>query len=253
MGKRYNCLFPTIIFYLATFQVSAEITWLDLQRQIPDLQLQTFESANLTVTVHNAQTAVQVPRGTVVILPDQQQHALSPDLLNTLRLNLPIAGWNLIILPAPDALPAQTTEQRLQLQKSQLSQRWQLIQQQGNLRPPVIAIAQGEVAAVLRVLLGEDLSNRPAAMISLGAYLPNYEQHKQALSGYASVSLPFLDLITAQDHPHAMAALEQRITLAKQTNNPLYRQRYLADAYHNASMQQWFANEILGWLKTNGF
>lgn len=253
MGKRYQSLIPTIILYLATFQALAQTAWLDLQRQNPDLQLQTFESANLTVTVLNTQTVTAAPRGTVIILPDQQQHAFSPHLINTLRLHLPNAGWNLIILPAPDTLPDQAAEQRLQLQKTQLSQRWQLIQQQGNLRPPVIAIAQGEVAAVLRALLSEDLTNQPAAMISLGAYLSDYEQHKQTLSEYASVSMPFLELITAHDHPYAMATIEQRISLAIQTNNPLYRQRFFADAHHNASMQQWFTNEILGWLKTNGF
>lgn len=248
-------LFASIALSLlfSVSSVQAIDNWSDIQRQAPDIILQQLESANLSLTMLSEPSPVLQPRGTVVLLPDQQQHAFSPYLLNTLRLNLPAAGWHLLVLPAPEPVEFIAPEQKLQLQKVQLAQRWQLLSQQGNLRQPVIAIAQGETAALLNLLISEALTSQPDALVNLGAYLGNYQQHKQLLQQVSLAPLPLLDLITATDHPHATAALEQRQLLARQQNNALYRQRYLAEAYHDEPMQQWLTNEILGWLRTSGF
>lgn len=243
-----------VSFLLILFsQVQASTHWGDIQRQATEINLQQLESASLSLQVLSENSAALRPKGTVVIFPDQQQHALSPGLLNTLRINLPDSGWHLFVMPAPEALAQANAEQRLLQQKSQLAARWQLLNQQGNLQTPVIVIAQGETAALINLLVAETLEASPAAIINLGAYLTDHKQNSQLLKQVALTPLPLLDLITALDHPHAKATSAQRQLSARLQQNPLYRQRYLTDAYQDHPMQQWLMKEILGWLHTNGF
>lgn len=245
---------PAVLLLLISLsQVQASTAWDDIQRQAIEINLQQLESANLSLQVLNESSAVLRPKGTVVIFPDQQQHALSPRLLNTLRINLPVSGWHLFIMPAPEVFTQANPEQRLLQQKSQLAARWQLLNQQGNLQAPVIVIAQGETAALMNLLVADTLEASPAAIINLGAYLTDHKQNSQLLKQVALTPLPLLDLITAQDHPHAKASLTQRQLSARLQQNSLYRQRYLTDANQDHPMQQWLMKEILGWLHTNGF
>ncbi|GHG61251.1 hypothetical protein GCM10010919_05460 [Alishewanella longhuensis] len=232
---------------------TASTNWADLQRQAPDLDLQLIESASLSLHILSESSVTLQPKGTVVILPDYQQHAFSPRLLNTLRLHLPAAGWNVLVMPAPETSEQISPEQKLLQQKSQLAARWQLLNQQGNLQNPVIVIAQGETAALLNLLVAEALATRPAAIVNLGAYLTDQQQNNQLLKQVALTPLPLLDLITAVDHPHATATTQQRQLVARAQQNSLYRQRYLSEARQDQPMQQWLIKEILGWLQTNGF
>lgn len=233
----------------------ASTNWTDLQRQNTELTLRLFESASLSMQVLNESTIAVDAKGTVVVFPDQQQHALSPGLLNTLRQTLPAAGWHLFIMPAPELPNTENVEQRIEQQKNQFIARWQLLNQQGNLPAPVIVIAQGETAAMLNLLVADaTLTASPAAIVNLGAYLTDHKLNRQLLTQQVAMTpLPLLDLITALDHPHAKHTLEQRQLAARLQQNPLYRQRYLSEAYRDQSMQQWLIKEILGWLRTNGF
>lgn len=227
--------------------------WTDIQRQFPEINLQRLESANLSLELLREPSAALNPKGTIVVLPAPEQHALSPKLLNTLRLNLPASGWHLLVLPAPEITETLPPEQKLLSQKAQLANRWQLLTQTGNLQPPVIAVAQGETAAWLNLLIADSLTQSPAALITLGAYLSDYQQNNQLLKQLSLTPLPLLDLVTALDHPYATGALTQRQQLAKQQQNPLYRQRHLSDAYQDQATQQWVLKEILGWLHATGF
>lgn len=246
-------LLAALTLLLSLQQVQASTNWADIARQLPDINIQLLESANLSVQLLTEQSIALRPKGTMVIFPDYQQHALSPRLLNTLRQNLPASGWHLFVMPAPEAAEPGDAEQRLLQQKNQLAARWQLLNQQGNLQAPVIVIAQGETAALLNLLVAETLEASPAAIINLGAYLADHKQNNQLLKQVGLTPLPLLDLITAFDHPHAKTTLAQRQLSARLQQNPLYRQRYLSDAYQDQPMQQWLIKEILGWLTTNGF
>lgn len=246
-------LLYALTLLLPLVQVQASTNWADIQRQLPDSNLQLLESANLSLQLLSEQSIAVQPKGSMVIFPDYQNHVLSPRLLNTLRQNLPASGWHLLVMPAPEASEQSNPEQRLIQQKSQLAARWQLLNQQANLQTPVIVIAQGEIAALLNLLVAETLEASPAAIINLGAYLTDHKQNNQLLPKVTLTPLPLLDLITALDHPHAKATTAQRQLSARLQQNPLYRQRYLSDAYQDQSMQQWLMKEILGWLNTNGF
>lgn len=248
-----KALLAALTLLLPFVQVQASTNWADIQRQLPDSNLQQLESANLSLQLLSEQSIALRPKGSIVIFPDYQQHALSPRLLNTLRQNLPASGWHLLVMPAPEAAEQADAEQRLIQQKSQLAARWQLLNQQGNLQAPVIVIAQGETAALLNLLIAESLEASPAAIINLGAYLADHKQNNQLLKQVGLTPLPLLDLITAIDHPHAKTTLAQRQLSARLQQNPLYRQRYLSDAFQDQPMQQWLVKEILGWLNTNGF
>lgn len=250
--RQVSIIFSLLLISLN--QAQASTNWADLQRQNTELTLRLFESASLSIQVLNESTIAADAKGTVVVFPDQQQHALSPGLLNTLRQTLPAAGWHLFVMPAPELPNAENAEQRLEQQKSQLIARWQLLNQQGNLPAPVIVIAQGETAAMLNLLVADaTLTASPAAIVNLGAYLTDHKLNRQLLTQVALTPLPLLDLITALDHPHAKVTLEQRQLTARLQQNPLYRQRYLSEAYRDQPMQQWLIKEILGWLHTNGF
>ena len=243
--------FALAVMLLAATSSQAEPHWQDIQRQFPQVSLQQFDSASVSITVMNTPSAIRLSRGSIILLPDSQQHAFSPNLLNQLRLELPRAGWDLWVLPQPQPVTATSPEQQLTLQKAQLSQRWQVLAQQARLTPPVIVIAQGETAALMNLLLADNLSMPPAAVINLGAYLSATEQQK-TFGQLLLNNFPVLDLLTARDHPQAIAAATARAKLEQQ-GNALYRQRHLSDAYHQQSLQHWQVNEIVGWLYTTGF
>ncbi len=247
-----------VILYLLFNQAIASTNWSDLQRQLPEINVKQLESAEVSLQFLQQESARSNAKGTVVIFPDQQQHALSPKLINTLRLHLPALGWHLLIMPAPDAVmhtnsDPSNSEQKIQQQKNQLMARWQLLNQQAQLQAPVVLIAQGEMAALINILIAENLAASPQALVNLGAYLSDYQQHIQMVKHIAVTPLPLLDLITAQDHPNAIHTSEQRHLAARLQQNSLYRQRYFNDIHLNQSNQQWLLKEIVGWLNTNGF
>ncbi|WP_423187578.1 DUF3530 family protein [Alishewanella sp. d11] len=255
MAKAFSSV---VLLYLLFNQAIASTNWSDLQRQLPEMNVKQLESAELSLQFLREESARANAKGTVVIFPDQQQHALSPKLLNTLRLHLPNLGWHLLIMPAPDAVmhtssDSNNSEQKIQQQKNQLMARWQLLNQQAQLQAPVVIIAQGEIAALINILIAENLAASPQALINLGAYLPDYQQNMQMVKHLAVTPQPLLDLITAQDHPYAIRTSEQRLVAARLQKNPLYRQRFLSEAYLNQPNQQWLLKEIIGWLNTTGF
>lgn len=255
MAKAFSAV---VLLYLLFNQAIASTNWSDLQRQLPEMNVKKLESAELSLQFLQEESARSNAKGTVVIFPDHQQHALSPKLLNILRLHLPNLGWHLLIMPAPDAdmhtsADSNNSEQKMQQQKSQLLARWQLLNQQVQLQAPVVVIAQGEIAALINILIAENLAASPQALINLGAYLPDYQQNMKLIRHLAITPQPLLDLITAQDHPYAIRTSEQRLVSARLQQNSLYRQRFLSDIYLNQPNQQWLLKEIVGWLNTTGF
>ncbi|MDP5205942.1 DUF3530 family protein [Alishewanella sp. SMS8] len=244
--------FAFAVMLFAATSSQAEPHWQDIQRQFPQVNLQQFDAASATFMALHTPSAARLTRGSIVLLPDAHQHAFSPSLLNQLRLSLPDRGWDLWVLPQPDPVTATNSAQQLTLQKNQLSQRWQLLAQQARLKPPVIVIAQGEIAAVMNLLLTDSLNMPPAALVNLGAYLSATEQQSSFAQNVLN-KVPVLDLLTAHDHPQALASATARAELGQQRGNALYRQRHLNDGFHQQSLQHWQVNEIIGWLHSTGF
>lgn len=243
----------SLLFVAVLHSASALSDWADIKRQEPSVQLQTIEAATHSFAVYNISSLALKARGTIIILPDQQQHALSPKGLNALRTHLPKAGWDLVVLPAPLNTDSNSIDINNNWQKTQLAARWELLNQQMSLEQPIVVVSQGEMAAFFNQLLHEELAKRPAAVINLGAFIADYEQHQLWFPTMALLALPQLDIITAEDHPHAINSATQRQLIARMQQNSFYRQRFLAEFYHNTPTQQWLNKEIIGWLKTIGF
>lgn len=244
----------TLLFALAFPTLSyATSDWGDVLRQYPASDIQQLESANSTLAVLRIPTHQTFAKGTIVLLPDQQ-NVFANALLSEVRQALPRAGWQLIALPPP---ATQTTfennELRLQQQRIELQQRWLLLLEHGELKKPIIAIAQGETAGLMNLLLTDPDNplDTVSALVSLGAYISDSTQHAKLTA--ALPALPQLDLHNAADHPWASKIQQQRAALAQQQKNVLYRPRNFPEIKQSQANQTWLVNEIKGWLNTNGF
>lgn len=227
--------------------------WNDVLRQYPTSEIQQLESANSTLEILRIPTHQTFAKGTLVLLPDQQ-NVFGNAALSEIRQILPNSGWQLIAFPPPSvSTPFENNELRLQQQRMELEQRWLLLLEHGELKKPIIAIAQGETAGLMNLLLTD--TNSPldslSAIVSLGAYISDATQHDDLTSALPAV--PQLDVHSVVDHPWASKIHQQRAALAQQQKNVLYRPRDFPAMNQNQVNQAWLVNEIKGWLSANGF
>lgn len=241
---------PLIALLLVTCPVLAN--WQDIVRQYPSLELTTITTAETSIQLARVPAVTRQSRGTLILMPAQQRHLLSPQLWGFLFKHLPASGWSILALPELEAHHAQDHGTALAANKAQLTARWQALQQ---LAPagPLIILVQGEVAGAWHTLLMEQDELNIAAVISIGAYLKDPVQQRQLQQQMTNVKVPILDLLTGADHPWSAMDSQQRQLLARAQSNPLYRQRYLPDMHYHGSQQEWLFKEILGWLSSLGF
>lgn len=243
---------PLIALLLVTCPALAN--WQDIVRQHPSLELTTLTTAETSIQLARVPAVTRQSKGTVIFMPAQQRHLLSPQLWGVLFQHLPAFGWSILALPELEAHQAQDASTALAANKAQLAARWQALQQ---LQPaptgPLIILVQGEVAGAWHALLMEQDELNIAAVVSIGAYLKDPTLQLQLQQQMTNLKVPVLDLLTGADHPWSATDSQQRQLLARAQSNPLYRQRYLPDMHYHASQQEWLFKEIFGWLSSLGF
>jgi hypothetical protein len=240
------------LFCLLSFASPALANWQDVIRQHPGLELTTLTTAENSIQVARVSAVPLQSKGTVIFMPAQQRHLLSPQLWGYLFKHLPASGWNILALPELQQQSTVDAATALAADKVQLAARWQALQQ---LTPsgPLIIIVQGEAAGAWHALMMEQDELNIAAIVSIGAYLKDPAQQRQLQQQMTNLRVPVLDLLTGADHLWSVSDSQRRQQLARTQYNPLYRQRYLPEMHYHSSQQEWLFKEIYGWLSSLGF
>lgn len=225
----------------------------DLQRQLPADQLLQLTALQQNFTVLQQETLTSYTKGTAILLPDTHEHAASPKHINYLRQQLPLYGWHTLALMPPSP-STRLDQQNLADYQQQLFARLQAAQQQALQNPgSIIMIAQGTSAAVINLLLAQEQLTEPAALIMLGAYLPDSGLNQQIAPALAQHQVATLELSHQLDNLLVADQLVRRQQLANKAMKAVYRQRQLTGSGYNTEIQAWTKKEILGWLASLGF
>lgn len=224
----------------------------DLTRQLPAEEIRMLE-AQQAFLVLQRQSLTAANKGTVILIPDGNEHAASAKHIDSLRQHLNEYGWNTLSVMPPVAATLLQTTDSLQQYQTALQQRVSAAAQLASQQPgSIIVIAQGNSAAALNHLYAEGKLAEPAALILLGAYLPDEQLNRELATAIASHQVPTLDINLAQDNRFVTSQLKLRQQLANKLFKPVYRQRLLNGSGYNNDMQLWVLQEIYGWLTSVG-
>jgi hypothetical protein len=210
-------------------------------------------------------------KGVVILIPEWQQGATNPKAINFLRNALPAEGWSTIAVQPnnkPENYPSTAITQTEQIKeneliieayKNKLSAMLNAVMNTAKEYPGiVIVIAQGNNAALLVDLYGQEGSQLPNALILLSSY----RQSTHALTNtvnedfakqLAFTELPVLDLYLKYDNPIVLAKAEQRKSIAKQEMKVYYRQRQLNNTVTGYYPEKELLSQVNGWLKAIGW
>lgn len=238
-----------LLFLLCWTYPAFADNWRDVLRQFPEVTLSQWGEPDQPMQVMLQPNHSTHVAGTLIILPDQQQHAFYPSWLPAIQQHYPAAGWQVVTLPSRELTVDATS---LPQQQNQLLQQLQVLNQQALPRPWLV-LAQGEAAALAIHLLSETEAVRFDALISINAFFADLTLHRQLQPRLSDPKIPVLDLLTAYSHPWAQAYAEQRQLYARSRQNPLYRQRLLEDIRSHPAQTPVLVKEILGWQRTMGF
>ena len=192
-------------------------------------------------------------RGTVLLIPDATEHAASAKHIDALRQQLNDYGWNTLAVMPPNTTEILNTDEAVQRYQNALQQRVSQAQQQAMQNAgSIVVIAQGNSAAILNRLYMTSALPEPAALILLGAYLPDEQQNRALARAIASHPIPTLDINHSRDNRFVKTQLQLRQKLANKLLKPVYRQRLIAGSGYNTDVQQWVLQEIYGWLTSVG-
>lgn len=205
-------------------------------------------------------------KGVMVLLPEWQQPAISPQALHHLQKTLPEQGWvviNLQPLAKPTTFPSTAIEpatqaeqntQALQKYKQTLSSLVQTAIEKAQNYPGIIVfVAQGYNAMLVSELFAEKATPLPQALVLLSAKMSPINRVEQSAEKMASLELPVLDLFLRVDTPdaerHAKIRQKHVFYLAKSQ----FRQKQLHNLYAGYYPSEPLIKEINGWLKSIGW
>ncbi len=224
----------------------------DLTRQLPAEEIRMLD-AQQPFLVLQRESLTAANKGTVILIPDGNEHAASANHIDSLRQHLNDFGWNTLALMPPSAQNLLQDTDSLQLYQTALQQRVSAAEQLARQQTGhIIIIAQGNSAAALNHLYASGQLPEPAALILLGAYLPNEQLNRELARAIASHQVPTLDLSHQHDNRFVTSQLKLRRQLADKLFKPVYRQRLLTGSGYNTDMQLWVLQEIYGWLTSVG-
>ncbi len=224
----------------------------DLARQLPAEEIRMLE-AQQPFMVLQRESLTAATKGTVILIPDGSEHAASAKHIDTLRQQLNDYGWNTLAIMPPGMDATLRDTEALQLYQTALQQRVSAAQQlAGQQAGSIIVIAQGNSAAVLNRLYAAGQLTEPAALVLLGAYLPDEQLNRELARAIASHQVPTLDISHQYDSRLVRAQLQLRQKLAHKLFKPVYRQRLITGSGYNNDVQQWVLQEIYGWLTSVG-
>ncbi len=200
-------------------------------------------------------------RGGIILLHDLDGHPDWPEIISPLRNTLPEKGWPTLSVQLPllsteqDFTPA--NQQRiLDEAKDRLIAAVEYFTNVGIYN--IVLLGQGMGATAISHFLSGDLKQSHAiyikAFIAIRFRTP--EQLPEAYQPQSllrlKTSFPILDIIADQESPEALEQAHLRKMVAKQSQNPNYRQERLFNANNNfRDAEGLLVSRINGWLKVN--
>lgn len=231
-----------------------ELHQLDIKRQLPPAQIRELPLQQNSFLSLHLENMTSYTRGTALLVPDWSEHAASPKHLNNLRQQLTDYGWHTLAIMPPMSPDVTALDETMSDYSQQLQQRMTAAMQLAGEQPGVIiVIAQGNSAAVLNQLYADSAIAAPAALIILGAYLPDMARNVELAKHIASHAVPTLDINHQEDNHFVRSTLPLRRKLADKHLKAIYRQRSVMGSGYQADTQQWVMKEIYGWLTSMGF
>jgi hypothetical protein len=205
-------------------------------------------------------------KGVMILVPDWQQSAASPNAIRQLRNNMPEQGWTTLTLHPPHQpgnYPSQAlaTEERLKENnenltdyQKKLSTVMEAVTNEAENYPGVILIvAEGQHAALIVNMIQNALIEPPSALVMLSSYMPIMRENKKLAEQVAISNYPILDLYLTRDHRWVLANIKNRKDLAKNEMKVYYRQKQLSNQIAGYYPKYLLTREIIGWLKSIGW
>ncbi len=207
-----------------------------------------------------------INKGVMILVPDWQQSAASPNAIKQLRDNMPEQGWTTLTVHPPHQLgnyPSQalTAEERLKENadnladyQKKLSSVVEAITNKAKNYPGVILIvAEGQHAALIVDMIQNLLIEPPAALVMLSSYMPTGAENTKLAEQVAVSDYPILDLYLKHDHRLVLASTKNRKTRTKNEMKVYYRQKQLSNQTTGYYPKYSLTREIIGWLKSIGW
>lgn len=212
----------------------------------------------------NHKTAIN--KGVMILVPDWQQSATSPNAMKQLRHNMPNQGWTTLTLHPPHQpgnypsqaldLAAQETEntEALTKYKEKLATILTAVTNKAKNYPGVIIlIAEGQHAALVVDMIHSKLIDPPGALVMLSSYMPIMAENKKLAENIAVSNYPVLDLYLKRDHRFVLANTKIRKDRAINEMKVYYRQKQLTNQATGYYPKYSLSKAILGWLKAIGW
>jgi hypothetical protein len=207
-----------------------------------------------------------INKGVMILVPDWQQSAASPNAIKKLRDNMPDQGWTTLTVHPPHQpgnYPSQalTTEERLKENneslanyQKKLSAVIESVTNKAKNYPGVILIvAEGQHAALVVDMIQNLLIEPPAALVMLSSYMPTGAENTKLAEQVAASDYPILDLYLKHDHRLVLASTKNRKTRTKNEMKVYYRQKQLSNQMTGYYPKYSLTREIIGWLKSIGW
>lgn len=197
------------------------------------------------------QALTSYTKGTVILVPDWNEHAASPDFINSLRQQMNDYGWHTLAIMPPDIPLTELAANEADYQQ-QLVQRLSAAINQADQQANLVIVAKGSSAALLNQLFATEQLSAPAAFVMLGAYLADVKLNRELASHIAAQAVPTLDISHQRDNRFVTANLLLRQQLVNRNLKSQYRQRQLTGTFYDADIHAWVLKEITGWLSSLG-
>ena len=205
-------------------------------------------------------------KGVMILLPDWQQSAVSPNAIKQIRNNMPDQGWTILTLHPPhqpDQYPSQalTKEERIEensnslnIYQEQLSEVITALNDKARNYPgAIVFIAEGKHSALIVNMINKNLITPPGALVMLSSYMPTVTENIKLAEQVAITDYPILDLYLKRDHRLVRANAKIRKDRAKNEMKVYYRQKQLSNQITGYYPKHSLTREILGWLKAIGW
>lgn len=207
-----------------------------------------------------------INKGVMILIPDWQRSAASPNAIKQLRDNMPDKGWTTLTLHPPHQpgnYPSQalTAEERQEENDKSLTDYQQklskvisaVIDEAKNYPGAILVVAEGQHASLVVNMVQSELIEAPGALVMLSSYMPTSTENTKLTEQVAFADYPILDLYLKRDHRLVLASTKNRKDRARNEMKVYYRQKQLSNLTAGYYPKQGLTREIIGWLKSIGW
>lgn len=223
----------------------------DIQRQLPAEEISILKNAEHEFLTLELKAMTPFTKGTIILIPDWSQHAVSPRAINHLRTNFIDYGWNTIAMMVPEPLASVDSETLLSYQTDFQGRLAEVLKRAAAKPGNVIIVAQGSSGALINNMLQSEQLTAPQGLVLLSAYLQDVKLNQAVSLAISQHKVPTLDILHHQDNSIVSASSKVRLQLTRKSMKELYRQRVLLGNIDDEP--DWLFKEVYGWLTYIGY